>query len=33
MADRMYDFARINAALGTDAMLADGKRYEAKDRK
>jgi 2-methylisocitrate lyase-like PEP mutase family enzyme len=33
MADRMYDFVRINAALGTDAMLADGKRYEAKDPK
>jgi 2-methylisocitrate lyase-like PEP mutase family enzyme len=32
MADSMYDFARINAALGTDAMLADGKRYDAKER-
>ena len=26
--DRMHDFAGLNAVLGTDAMLAEGKRYE-----
>ncbi|MEM6940924.1 MAG: isocitrate lyase/phosphoenolpyruvate mutase family protein [Pseudomonadota bacterium] len=27
-ADRMHDFAGLNGKLGTDAMLAAGKRYE-----
>lgn len=28
--DRMHDFAGLNAVLRTDAMLAEGKRYEGK---
>ena len=32
MANAMYDFAGLNAALGTDAILEAAKRYDAKDR-
>ena len=28
--DRMHDFAGLNAVLGTDAMLAEGRRYEGR---
>ena len=29
--DRMFDFAELNARLGTDAMLAQGRSYDADD--
>ncbi|MGB3246058.1 MAG: isocitrate lyase/phosphoenolpyruvate mutase family protein [Sulfitobacter sp.] len=29
--DRMYDFAGLNEVIGTDAMLAQGKRFEGSD--
>ena len=32
MADFMYDFARLNGALGTDGILEGAKRYDKKDR-
>ena len=31
MSDRMYDFAGLNAVLGTDGILARAKQYDAKD--
>jgi 2-methylisocitrate lyase-like PEP mutase family enzyme len=31
MSDRMYDFAGLNAVLGTDGILARAKRYDSKD--
>lgn len=31
MLDRMYDFAQVNAVIGTDEMLRDGQRYAGSD--
>ena len=29
MLDRMFDFSRLNATVGTDVMLQTGERYSA----